>query len=434
MTYQKTLDWLFAQLPMFHRLGKAAYKANLDNTYTLDEYFGHPHKKFRTIHVAGTNGKGSTSHYLASIFQHAGYKTGLYTSPHLIDFRERIKIDGKMISENFVCEFVEKHKTFFEKLQPSFFEMTVALAFDYFASENIDVAVVEVGLGGRLDSTNIISPEVSVITNISFDHTDLLGETLPEIAGEKAGIIKPQIPVVIGETHNETEQVFIEKAKSLNAPIIFADQHFECRFTKRENTNQFFDIFKNKELLYENVITDLAGIYQKKNLATVFQTIEILKQKDFILADEHILNGIATASQTTGLMGRWQTIRQKPLTICDTGHNIDGIKQVLQQISLTPHKTLHFIFGMVNDKDTNGVLELLPTDAKYYFTKASIPRALDENLLAEKASKYNLFGHTFPDVKCAFEDATKNANDDDLIFIGGSTFVVADLLQLTINN
>ncbi len=429
MNYQQTLDYLFSQLPVFQRIGKAAYKADLNNTIALDEYFNHPHKTFKTIHVAGTNGKGSTSHMLASVLAKAGYKVGLYTSPHLKDFRERIRINGVVISEQEVVNFVEKNQPIFEKVKPSFFEMTVALAFDYFAREKVDVAVIEVGLGGRLDSTNIITPELSVITNISFDHTDLLGDTLPKIAFEKAGIIKSNIPVVISQTQPETEQVFRDKAKETNSPLLFADKVYKIIKVDDQNPNwQSFDIERNDGIYLKDIRLDLRGIYQKHNLPGVLLALDILKDKGFSISDKHTKDGLAVASASTGLLGRWQTLQDKPMTICDTGHNIDGITQVLQQIAKVKREKLHMVIGMVGDKDIEGVLALLPKNAIYYFTKAAIPRALNELMLADKAACYNLKGNTFPTVKEALDAAKKNATPNDLIFIGGSTFVVAEAI------
>jgi len=429
MNYQQTLDYLFSQLPVFQRVGKAAYKADLNNTIALDEYFNHPHKSFKTIHIAGTNGKGSTSHMLASVLSKAGYKVGLYTSPHLKDFRERIRINGEMISEKEVVDFVAKHKTIFEKVKPSFFEMTVALAFDYFARQKVDVAVVEVGLGGRLDSTNIITPELSVITNISFDHTDLLGDSLEKIAYEKAGIIKPKVPVVISQTQSETEMVFQGKAKVTDSQIYFSDQIYRVIKVENENPNyQIFDIQKDDGSIFANLKLDLLGLYQKKNILGVIVSIDILKERGFNISENHIRKGLASASTSTGLMGRWQKLQDKPLIICDTGHNVDGITQVLSQISKVKKDKLHFVIGMVGDKDIDGVLGLLPKDAIYYFTKASIPRALNEIVLSEKAKTFNLTGKTFPTIKEALAAAKKNANPNDLIFIGGSTFVVAEVV------
>jgi len=429
MNYQQTLDYLFSQLPVFQRVGKAAYKDNLDNTIALDEYFNHPHKSFKTIHIAGTNGKGSTSHMLASVLAKAGFKVGLYTSPHLRDFRERIRINGVMIYEEEVIDFVAKHRAIFEEVKPSFFEMTVALAFDYFARKKVDVAVIEVGLGGRLDSTNIITPELSVITNISFDHTDLLGDSLEKIAYEKAGIIKSRVPVVISQTQPETEMVFQGKAKVTDSQIYFADQIYRVIKVDKENPNwQTFDIQKDDGTLVGNLKLDLLGDYQKKNILGVIASIEILKERGFIISENHIREGLASASTSTGLMGRWQKLQDKPLIICDTGHNVDGITQVLSQISKVKKDKLHFVIGMVGDKDIDGVLSLLPKDAIYYFTKASIPRALNEVILSEKAKTFNLIGKTFPTIQEALADAKKNANPNDLIFIGGSTFVVAEVV------
>jgi len=429
MNYQQTIDYLFSQLPVFQRIGKAAYKADLNNTIALDEYFNHPHKTFKTIHVAGTNGKGSTSHMLASVLAKAGYKVGLYTSPHLKDFRERIRINGVVIPEQEVVDFIEKHQPIFEKVKPSFFEMTVALAFDFFAREKVDVAVIEVGLGGRLDSTNIITPELSVITNISFDHTDLLGDTLPKIAFEKAGIIKPNIPVVISQTQPETEQVFRDKSKETNSPILFADKIYKIINVDNQNPNwQSFDIESNDGFFLKDIRLDLRGIYQKHNLPGVLLALDILKDKGFSISDKQTKDGLAVASASTGLLGRWQTLQDKPMTICDTGHNIDGITQVLEQIAKVKREKLHMVIGMVGDKDIEGVLALLPKDAIYYFTKAAIPRALNQLVLADKAACYNLKGNTFPTVKEALDAAKKNATPNDLIFIGGSTFVVAEAI------
>lgn len=429
MNYQQTLEYLFSQLPVFQRIGKAAYKADLNNTLALDEYFNHPHKSFKTIHVAGTNGKGSTSHMLASVLAKANYKVGLYTSPHLRDFRERIRINGSMISEEEVIDFVQKHKAIFEKVKPSFFEMTVALAFDYFARQKVDVAVVEVGLGGRLDSTNIITPELSVITNISFDHTDLLGDSLEKIAFEKAGIIKPNIPVVISQTQSEIRHVFIEKAREGNSPIFFADQLFDVERVENESsTHQSFNVKCHNGKVFSNIILDLQGSYQKMNIVGVINAVEILNQKGFSISDSQMLEGLACASSSTGLMGRWQKLQENPTIICDAGHNIDGITQVLAQLKKIKRDRLHMVIGMVGDKNIDGVLNLLPKDAIYYFTKAGIPRALNEQLLAEKAEKYDLKGKTFQTVKEALEAAKKNANPNDLIFIGGSTFVVAEVV------
>jgi len=429
MNYQQTLDYMYSQLPMFQRIGSAAYKDNLDNTIAICKLLNNPENKFKSIHVAGTNGKGSTSHMLASILQSAGYRVGLYTSPHLKDFRERIKINGELIPESYVIDFVSTYKTDFEKIQPSFFEMTVGLAFDYFANSNIDIAVVEVGLGGRLDSTNVITPELSIITNISYDHTALLGNTLEKIATEKAGIIKKEIPVVIGETHPETKTVFETKAK--DSSITFADQLFAAKNIRQVNSLTTFlemDIFKNEELYLEKLQSELLGEYQQKNIPTVLTAIELLTKKGFSITEQHIRNGIKTAVQQTGLLGRWQILSTAPLTIADTGHNEAGIKEVLNQIQSTPHHQLHFVIGMVNDKDITTILKMLPKNAIYYFCKAAIPRALAAKELADQANSIGLEGSIFNTVKEALTAAQNAAKQNDLVFVGGSTFTVAEVV------
>lgn len=432
-TYPEVLDFLYSQLPMFQRTGPAAYKDNLDNTLRLDQLFGYPHRSFKTIHVAGTNGKGSVSHMLASVFQDAGYKTGLYTSPHLKDFRERIKVNGEMILEEAVVSFtrtyIEKNET--EALEPSFFELTVSMAFDYFRSMQVDIAVIEVGLGGRLDSTNIITPEVSVITNISFDHMALLGNTLPKIAGEKAGIIKPGIPVVIGELSAETDFVFEEVAKKMRTSIAFADQEYRADYSMLTlEGKQSLNIRKNEILAYPDLQIDLLGIYQRHNVPTVLKTIDILNGKGWNLTEKNIRCGLKNTIQNTGLMGRWQIIGNNPLMICDTGHNPAGIKMVMEQINQTAYKKLHMIIGMVNDKDQDEVLSLLPINAHYYFTKASIPRAADPEQLANRAIRFGLKGSCYNTVREAISSAITNADKNDLIFIGGSTFVVAEIFEV----
>jgi dihydrofolate synthase/folylpolyglutamate synthase len=430
MNYQETLSYLFSQLPMYQRIGKAAYKANLDNTLALDSHFGHPHKNFKTIHVAGTNGKGSTSHMLASVLMETGYKVGLYTSPHLKDFRERIRVNGEMISETYVVRFVDNNRTVFEQIKPSFFEMTVALAFAYFAEQKVDVAVVEVGLGGRLDSTNIISPELCIITNIGIDHTDLLGDTLEKIATEKAGIIKQKAPVVISQYQPEVKKVFTRRAIELAASIVFSDRILLVKSQKLVNPNlQEIEVEDSRTGATTTYSIDLAGVYQANNLTGVLVALQILAEQGFIIHDKNIATGLRNVKENTGLMGRWQTLSENPLVIVDTGHNIDGIKQVVKQIELTPYSHLHFVLGMVGDKDIIGVISLLPKNATYYFTKASIPRALNEQKLAEIAKKCNLNGNTYPTVQDAIAEAKKNANTNDLIFIGGSTFTVADALM-----
>ena len=430
MTYQQTLDFLFSQLPMYQRVGKAAYKADLKNTLALDEYFGHPHKNFKTIHVAGTNGKGSLSHMLTSVLMEAGYKVGLYTSPHLIDFRERIRINGKMVSEQFVVDFVQDNKKIFEEIKPSFFEMTVAMAFDFFAKQKVDIAVVEVGLGGRLDSTNIITPELSVITNISLDHTDLLGDTIEKIAFEKAGIIKNGIPVVVSQTQAETEQVFIEKAKAVCAPIVFADKiRRVTNSSTNSNGEKMFSVEVIEDDSVEEFTLDLLGNYQQKNIVGVLAATDILCEKGYSISSENIRNGLSKASVNTGLLGRWQKLSESPLTICDTGHNTEGISSIVEQINSTPYEKLHMVIGFVNDKNIDGILQLLPKNAEYYFTKASSPRAMDEKQLAQRAKMFGLKGERFENVKLAIEFSKTKSNPNDLIFIGGSTFIVADALR-----
>lgn len=429
MTYQETLDFLFSQLPMYQRIGKAAYKADLETTIQLDQAFGHPHQAYKTIHVAGTNGKGSVSHCLASILQEAGYKVGLYTSPHLKDFRERIRVNGRMIDEENVTNFVANHQQLLSELKPSFFEMTVAMAFDYFRSEKVDVAVIEVGMGGRLDSTNIISPEVSVITNIGKDHTAFLGSTLEEIAIEKAGIIKRDVPVVIGQTQAETEPVFTSVAERNETEIAFADQKYHIPVaTLSLDERQVFQVYQKEALVYPDLKLDLLGFYQRKNILTVLAAVDQILQKGFAIKKEHIYSGLNRVTSNTGMLGRWYHLGYNPRIVCDTGHNRDGIEAIVNQIENTAYKQLHFILGMVNDKDHEAVLNLLPQGAIYYFTRASIPRSLDENELKLKAEKFDLKGEVYENPVLALEAAKKNADSNDLIFIGGSTFVVADVL------
>ncbi len=428
MNYKETLDYLFAQLPMFQRIGKAAYKANLDNSIALDEYFNHPHHKFRCVHIAGTNGKGSVSHTLASILHQAGYKTGLYTSPHLKDFRERIKINGQKIPEQYVLEFVEKHREAFEPINPSFFELTVAMAFDYFANERVDAAIIETGLGGRLDSTNIIKPDLSVITNISYDHSQFLGDTLEKIATEKAGIIKAGVPVLIGESQKKTDAVFIEKSNQLRSPVFFASQHYQIKDEpENDYSGQVFQVYQRNELIFPNLKMDLKGIYQRKNAITILMAVELLQQAGYQISKEHIYAGFAQAAQSTGLLGRWQTLSLNPLTICDIGHNEGGISIILEQIKTIKYNRLHIVFGMVDDKDIDRILEMLPINATYYFCRASIPRALDEKILQKKAGLFGIEGQTYTSVENALHAARENADKDDFIFIGGSTFVVAEV-------
>lgn len=428
MTYQETLDWMFNKLPMYQRIGALAYKPDLNNTIQLFNLLNNPQNDFKSIHVAGTNGKGSVSHMLASVFQEAGYKTGLYTSPHLRDFRERIRINGEMIPQEKVMQFTETYKEAFEKMELSFFEMTTGMAFDYFSKEKVDIAIIEVGLGGRLDSTNLITPELSVITNIDLDHTKFLGDTRAKIAYEKAGIIKPGTPVVIGETHPETQQVFIDKAKECDSPIYFADQLFDCDKIHIESyTEQRFDIWKNSELYLESLEIPLMGNYQQKNLTTVICAIDLLRER-FNLTEDVIRDGIARVIRNTHLMGRWQILNKDPLTIADTGHNPAGISEVVRQLAEMSYSRLHFVLGMVNDKDIDSVLQMLPRNCEYYFCKADIPRGLDANILAEKAFDMGLRGQVFESVSHAYRSAVNAAHFGDVVFIGGSNFTVAEVV------
>lgn len=416
---------------MFQRIGEAAYKNSLDNTLKLDKFFSHPHRNYKTVHVAGTNGKGSVSHMLAAVFQSAGYKTGLYTSPHLKDFRERIKINGQMISEKEVVEWVENYLVKYNLLcmEPSFFELTAALAFDYFSQQKVDIAIIEVGLGGRLDSTNIITPEVSVITNIGLDHTNLLGDTIEKIAAEKAGIIKPKVPAVVGLTQDETKPVFTEIARTKQASLFFADQEYVSTYSMLGlDGKQILNIERNGNMAFPEIKLDLLGMYQVKNVQVVLKTLEILIEKGWKISIENIYEGLENAAKLTGLMGRWQIIGNNPLTVCDTGHNEDGIRMVVEQIKNTPYKTLHFVFGVVADKNQDAVLRLLPKDAVWYFTRADIPRAMNEKELEQKAAGFGLNGKNYPTVAEAFNAAKLNAGKNDLIFVGGSTFVVAEIL------
>lgn len=405
MTYKDTLDWMFSQLPMYQRQGKSAYKVDLSNTILLINHLDNPHHNFKTIHVAGTNGKGSSSHMLASVLQEAGYKVGLYTSPHLKDFRERIKINGIEVDEGFVTDFIEQNKSFFESNQLSFFEMTVGMAFEYFSQEKVDIAVIEVGLGGRLDSTNIITPEVAIITNIGLDHTQFLGDTLDAVAFEKGGIIKPNIPVVIGETQKETKPVFIELAKKKNAKIIFADQ-------------------VNAEVYN----SDLKGNYQAKNIQTVVTAVKVLQDKKFDISTDNIEQGLLHVVENTGLLGRWQVLKHDPKVVCDTGHNREGLIYVMQQLESEVYNELHIVFGVVNDKDLSSIIDLLPKQATYYFCKPNISRGLDVENLKAFFNENNLIGESYNSVNEAYRSALDNADKDDFIFIGGSTFVVAEII------
>ncbi|WP_147679025.1 bifunctional folylpolyglutamate synthase/dihydrofolate synthase [Algibacter pacificus] len=405
MTYSDTLDWMFSQLPMYQREGKSAYKVDLSNTVLLINHLNNPHKHFKTIHVAGTNGKGSSSHMLASVLQEAGYKVGLYTSPHLKDFRERIKINGEEISESFVKHFIEANKVFFKTNQLSFFEMTVGMAFEYFSLEKVDIAVIEVGLGGRLDSTNIITPEVSVITNIGLDHTQFLGHTLEAVAFEKGGIIKPNIPVVIGETQEETKPVFIDLAVKNSSKIIFADQQ-----------------------VLSDYESDLKGDYQVKNIQTVVTAIKELQLQHYNISEKNIKEGLLNVVKNTGLLGRWQVLNQNPKVVCDTGHNREGLQYVMKQLSNEVYSNLHIVFGVVNDKDLSSIIDLLPVNATYYFCKPNISRGLNAEELKTIFNENNLEGEAYNSVNEAYKMALEKATDEDFIFIGGSTFVVAEII------
>jgi dihydrofolate synthase/folylpolyglutamate synthase len=431
MTYKECIDYLYSSLPVYQRIGDAAYKANLDNTIALMEHLNNPEKKFQSIHVAGTNGKGSVSHNLASMFQEAGYKTGLYTSPHLRDFKERIRINGKKIPRRIVIDFTEKNKAFFEQIQPSFFEMTVAMAFSYFAQEQVDIAIIETGMGGRLDSTNVITPKLSIITNISYDHTRFLGNTLADIAREKGGIIKKKVPVIISETQPETTAVFKQIAEEKQAPIFFADQLFQIEKIKtvlnQDGFWMYFNVRPENEDQNKTFITPLAGEYQLNNLRAVFAAYQIIRNQQ--LLEKHLQKGIEKCIVNTKLMGRWQVLHQNPLCIADTGHNSAGIKCVVEQIAKTPHENLHFVLSLVNDKDITEILSLLPQNARYYFCKADIPRGLNPYLLKEKAQELNLDGKTYLSVKAAYYAAKRNAGKKDLVIVGGSNFTVAEVVN-----
>lgn len=430
MNYQETVEYLFNSTPVFEKVGATAYKEGLYNTYELDKHFGHPHRQFKTIHVAGTNGKGSCSHTIAAILQTAGYRVGLYTSPHLVDFRERIRVNGECISEQYVVDFVEEERNFFEPLHPSFFELTTALAFKYFAEAKVDIAVIEVGLGGRLDCTNIITPILSVVTNISLDHTQFLGDTLQKIAGEKAGIIKPNVPVVIGESNAETRPVFEAKAAENNAPIIFAEDTQEV--LKAEHKPDGTMLYTTKS--YGNISGELAGEYQQKNTNTVLHVVKYLKDVRIINNDDCVRSGFANVCEATGLMGRWQTIGKSPLVVCDTGHNVGGWQYLSSQIKSVECKALRIVFGMVDDKDIEHVMDMLPKNAVYYFAQATTHRAIPVSVVGEKASAHGLHGTCYTSVDEAYEHALADADKDDFVFVGGSSYVVADLLTYLKNN
>lgn len=425
MNYSQTLQYLYNRLPVFHQIGGSAYKPGLDNTIQLLNGLNNPQNQYRTIHVAGTNGKGSVSHFLAAVLQQAGYKVGLYTSPHLYDFGERIRVNGKMIAQQYVVDFVETNKNIFNEIEPSFFEATMAMAFDYFAFCQVDVAIIEVGLGGRLDSTNIIQPELSIITNISFDHVGFLGDSLEKIAYEKAGIIKSDTPVVIGEALPETRPVFELKAEQQNAPIYFAEENFTITFKAFADSKMVVETSDKKAL---NI--GLSGIYQLKNIATTLAAIEQLRKLNFDISDATLQDGLEHVVEITGLQGRWQKLQKSPTVVCDTGHNVGGIQFVVKQLKLQQYKTLRIVIGMVNDKDISAVLALLPTEAEYYFTQASIVRALSAEELRQEAKSYGLTGASYITVEQAIQAALKDAEPDDFVFIGGSNFVVGEALPL----
>ena len=430
MNYQETLKYLYEQLPMYQRVGQAAYKKDLTNTLELCHRLGNPHQKIKTVHVAGTNGKGSVSHGLAAILQQAGYKTGLYTSPHLKDFTERIRINGNPIPQKDVVDFVANHQPEIEAVKPSFFELTVVMAFDFFAKEQVDIAIIEVGLGGRLDSTNVLQPLVAVITNISMDHQDMLGDTLPAIAMEKAGIIKAHIPTVIGQSQAAVAEVFVAKSSEKESKLFFADQRYQVKNVTTTKNGLNFDVFQTENKLLERATLDLGGIYQQHNIPAVLQTIELLASDGYEVGMNAIIDGFANIKRLTGLKGRWQTLQEKPLMICDTGHNEVGINQVVQQLNKMKRNRLHIVFGMVKDKDSNKILQFLPQDAVYYFCAAGIPRALPATKLKEKADQVGLKGDVYENVNQAINAAKANAGPEDLIFIGGSSFVVAEIDQL----
>ena len=435
MRYQETIDYLYTRLPMFSRIGAAAIKPNLDNTIAICKFLGHPEKKIKTIHIAGTNGKGSTSHMLASIFQEAGYKTGLYTSPHLYDFRERIKVNGQMCSQDFVIDFTNKIKPCIEKIEPSFFEITVGMAFDYFVQEKVDIAIIETGLGGRLDSTNVIEPELSIITNIGFDHMALLGNTLEAIASEEAGIIKEATPVVIGALDPETKKVFEDKANKENAPIYFAENFIELKSFQNNWQNALFEF--NQPLIHLldaplfpknfTIECDLPAKYQAKNLKAVLVAVQLLSTMGWKLTASKVMKALSQIKKNNGLMGRWECIQDSPRVILDVAHNEHGVLALLEQLASLHYQQLHIVTGMVKDKDVQSVLKLLPKNASYYFTQSHIPRALPVDELAAQAFSIGLNGLAFEDVNIALSDAIKNANHNDLILVIGSVFLVAEV-------
>ena len=423
MNYNETIQYIYDIAPMFQKVGAIAFKPGLSNINQLDDYLNHPHKQYKTIHIGGTNGKGSCSHTLAAVLQSAGYKVGLFTSPHLIDFRERIRVNGEMIDKEYIVDFIENNREFIDSLSVSFFELTTALAFCYFASQKVDVAIIEVGLGGRLDSTNIIQPDLSIITNISLDHTHILGHTLADIAKEKAGIIKSNIPIVIGEATNETKEVFLQTATNCHAPITFAEDNRAIKSATANNG------WKYEVTNYPDLQGELGGLCQIKNSNTILAAIKQLQAIGYLIDEQAVRKGFSEVTKLTNLMGRWQLVSSEPLMICDTGHNVGGMEYIVKQLEKTPYDNLHFVIGMVNDKDIDSVLQMLPKNATYYFTKANVDRALNEKELEVKAKAIGLSGNSYPTVAQSVEAAKEKSLPKDLIFVGGSTFIVADLLS-----
>lgn len=435
MSYQETINYMFNSLPMYHRIGKAAYKADITNTVQLMEHLGNPHQAFRSIHVAGTNGKGSVSHFLASILHKAGLKVGLYTSPHLVDFRERIRIDGQMIPQDDVVQFIQDHRSFLDQHQLSFFEMTVGLAFDHFRRQQVDVAIIEVGMGGRLDSTNVIRPQLSVITNISFDHTQFLGDTLDKIAAEKAGIIKQGVPVVIGETHPLTAPVFTSIAHQQDAHIVFADQHYVIRPSDPDAVAGFhFDVLRDGQLLRQQLFSPMGGWYQLHNLATLMQVVELLPKVGFPVGEQHIADGIRDVVTDTALHGRWEVLAQQPLTICETAHNEAGITSMLGKLASMHYSHLRIVYGCVNDKDYTSILRMMPHQATYYVTRPNVPRGLDADTLLQAVHAEGITAHSYPTCQEAIQAARRDAAPTDLVLVTGSIFLVADAVAANITN
>lgn len=430
MTYQETLDYLYNNLPVFQRIGGAAFNKSLDKTLALCTQLGNPQNKFKTIHIAGTNGKGSVSSMIAAVLQKAGYKTGLFTSPHLKSFTERIRINGSEIGPEEVVDFVGKYQVVMEELKPSFFELTTVMAFDYFARNNVDVAVIEVGMGGRLDSTNVVYPELSVITNISFDHQAYLGNTLPEIAGEKAGIIKDNVPVVLSELQPEVIEVFRQKALSHRSRLELASEKYTCKNMKTFQGGLQVDVYANEKLVYKDLFFDLGGIYQLKNIPAVLASVDMMKNKGFAISEEQLRQALCNVKGLTGLKGRWQTLQERPLVICDTGHNEGGFRYIIDQLSQIAYSDLHIVLGVVKDKEVSPVLELLPKNARYYFCQPDLPRAMDAHTLAAAALEHGLHGMVITNVNAAVSQAISVAAPDDLIFIGGSNFVIAEIDML----